>query len=253
MTDKFTIVLFRTYAELRAEASRSFFGVLWWVVEPIIYMLAFYFVFSAVRGIEGIDYIAFLLVGLVSWKWFASGLSQVSNAVQSNYGLINQIYLPKDTFIYIPLFLNFIKFCIVFFVLLVFLLITEHSISFAWFGLPVIIFAQFMLILGVGSLLASVLPLFPDIKILIENALLMLFFMSGIFFNINEVGGTRGEILRLNPVGILLDDYRSVLLHGKLPGFDVLAITTLISLALYLLSLVILKRFDKVYPKIILR
>jgi lipopolysaccharide transport system permease protein len=216
-------------------------------------MLAFYFVFSAVRGIEGIDYIAFLLVGLVSWKWFASGLSQVSNAVQSNYGLINQIYLPKDTFIYIPLFLNFIKFCIVFFVLLVFLLITEHSISFAWFGLPVIIFAQFMLILGVGSLLASVLPLFPDIKILIENALLMLFFMSGIFFNINEVGGTRGEILRLNPVGILLDDYRSVLLHGKLPGFDVLAITTLISLALYLLSLVILKRFDKVYPKIILR
>jgi lipopolysaccharide transport system permease protein len=138
-------------------------------------------------------------------------------------------------------------------VLLVFLLITEHSISFAWFGLPVIIFAQFMLILGVGSLLASVLPLFPDIKILIENALLMLFFMSGIFFNINEVGGTRGEILRLNPVGILLDDYRSVLLHGKLPGFDVLAITTLISLALYLLSLVILKRFDKVYPKIILR
>ena len=61
-----TIIVFRVAAELRAEVSRYFLGVLWWIIEPIIYMAIFYLLFEAgLRGGGREGFIVFLLVGLV--------------------------------------------------------------------------------------------------------------------------------------------------------------------------------------------
>ena len=66
------IIYYKTYADLRSEASRSYLGFVWWILEPVLYMSVFYLVFSVIRGQKDEDFILFLLVGLVSWKWFAS-------------------------------------------------------------------------------------------------------------------------------------------------------------------------------------
>ena len=48
------IINYKTYAELKAEAQRYYLGVLWWLIEPVFYMLVFYFVFAVLfrRGTE---------------------------------------------------------------------------------------------------------------------------------------------------------------------------------------------------------
>ena len=47
------LVLFSTYAELRAEAARSYLGLLWWVLEPALMMGAFYLVFDVILKSAG--------------------------------------------------------------------------------------------------------------------------------------------------------------------------------------------------------
>ena len=58
------LLLFSTYAELRAERSRSYLGLVWWVLEPAMMMAVFYIVFAVVLKTNAPDYVPFLLVGL---------------------------------------------------------------------------------------------------------------------------------------------------------------------------------------------
>src|SRR6516225_8139492 len=60
------LILFSTYAELRAERSRSYLGLLWWIVEPAMNMGVYYLVFAVIFNMGGPDYVAFLLVVLWS-------------------------------------------------------------------------------------------------------------------------------------------------------------------------------------------
>src|SRR5690606_25615751 len=51
------LVLFSTYAELRAEAARSYLGLIWWVLEPAMMMGAFWLVFDVILKTGGPDYL----------------------------------------------------------------------------------------------------------------------------------------------------------------------------------------------------
>ena len=89
------IIYFKTYAELKAESHRYYLGILWWLIEPIIYMLVFYFVFGVLfqRGTE--DFVPFLLTGLVFWHWFQSTVMQSADTISANRFLLNQVFVPN--------------------------------------------------------------------------------------------------------------------------------------------------------------
>ncbi|MBL4567407.1 MAG: ABC transporter permease, partial [Porticoccus sp.] len=82
-------------AELKAESSRSYLGFFWWILEPALYMVAFYIVFALVFQRGGPGFIPFLLCGLVVWKWFGSVVSGSANVILSSSALIRQVYIPK--------------------------------------------------------------------------------------------------------------------------------------------------------------
>jgi len=61
------LLLFRTYADLKVEVERIYFGFLWWVLESLMFMAVFYYVFGVLCGVGGVFYVVMLLVGLVVW------------------------------------------------------------------------------------------------------------------------------------------------------------------------------------------
>ena len=62
------LIIQKAIADLISEARRGYIGILWWIIEPIIYMLVFYIIFVVVFDRGGEDRVAFLLTGLVIWK-----------------------------------------------------------------------------------------------------------------------------------------------------------------------------------------
>ena len=78
-----------------------------------------------------------------------------------------------------------------------------------------------------------------------------LFFMSGIFFSLDSVSEDLRQYLIYNPVALIIDWYRAVLLHSEiLPVFD-LGVLTIILLTLLLLSVAFLRAFDRYYPRVL--
>ncbi|HIB76240.1 MAG TPA: ABC transporter permease, partial [Flavobacteriales bacterium] len=69
------LVLYKVRTDLRSEVSQNHLSLLWWVLEPVLYMTVFYLVFGLLlkRG-GGPEYVPFLLTGLASWKWFDSAV-----------------------------------------------------------------------------------------------------------------------------------------------------------------------------------
>ena len=245
------LVIQKAKAGLRAEASRGYLGVLWWVIEPVIYMGVFYIVFAHLRGRGDKNFVMFLLTGLIVWKWFHASVNTGSSSLMTNAGLMNLVYLPKIVFPLTNIAVNTFKFFIIVALFLVFMQFSNIQPSLAWALLPVLILVELLLIVAVTSLLAAVMPFFPDLRVILDNLLIMMFFLSGIFFDIAKMPESVKGYLQLNPMAVLITMYRDLLLHGVAPDWRSIVFVTLFSLAVFFPALWLYRRFDRVYPKII--
>lgn len=246
------ILLYGVYSDLRTEVARRFLGFLWWVIEPIMYMATFYLVFGLALRQGGAEYVPFLLTGMVAWKWFDGSVRQASVAITMNAGLIQQIYVPKSLFPLIQIFSNTFKFLIVLLLLLVFVLFIGKKPSLHWFALVPIILTQLYLIIAFGMLLASVIPFAQDLKQVVDNALMLMMFLSGIFFSADRLPDSVRWLFELNPMVLMIDAFRTVLLNNQWPDAKHLLYVVAIATPTLVLALLLIRKNERRYPKLML-
>jgi len=249
--DYLDLIYFRSILNLKAEASRYFLGVLWWVIEPVLYLAVFYFVFEMGLRSGGEGFVSFLLCGLVSWKWFDNSIKSCAVSITQNVGIMYQLYLPKFIFPLIAILTGFFRFLIILLIFILFLLLNDIQVQYSWFWLPFVIFVQLLLILGAGLLVAAVVPLVPDLRHIVNYTMLLLFFSSGIFFDINSMSPEVQDILVYNPFMVIIDSYRSVLLDGESPRMLPMLIISGSSFVLLLINFFIYRQFDRAFPRLV--
>jgi lipopolysaccharide transport system permease protein len=246
----FQLIWYKGFADLSGGASRAYIGYMWWVLEPVLYMGAFYLAFGlGLRG-GGTNMVLFLLCGLVPWKWFASTVQAGAITMQANAGLMNQVYLPKFVLPWIVVLTNTVKFVIVLELLLVLAAALGEGMELPWIALPLAALVEMMLITSVASLAAAVVPLVPDLELVVSNGLIVLMFLSGIFFDVNKLPPKAAAVVRLNPMVPVIEAFRDILLRHTWPHWAVLGEVALLAVAMYALAFWLLARFDRIYPKI---
>lgn len=248
--NSFELILYKVYADLKAEAARSYLGLLWWIIEPILYLCAYYVLFVLVMQRGGSDFAPVFLCGAVVWKWFDSGLKGGSHAISAHRGLLQQVYVPKYIFPVISVLGSTARFLPVFAVFVVFLLLYGIPAQITWLAAPMVMLTQLCLLLSLAMLVGAITPFLPDLKVVIDNGMMLLFFISGVFFNINEVQEPLKSYLLLNPMAGLIDEYRNVMIRGVWPDTGRMAIIWIASVALGTLALVLLKQMDHKYGKV---
>ena len=245
------LVLYRGLSELRAEASRSYLGIIWWVLEPLLFVGVFYLVFELGFRRGSQDFVPYLLCGLVPWKWFDGTVRSASNILSSNVGLMRQLYLPKYLLPLATVVTNTLKFGIILVIFLLFLSAYGVPVlSAALLYLPLVMLVQLLLILGVSGIAAALVPLLPDLRYVVNYGLTMMFFMSGIFFSLSDMSPEAQAYLMLNPMLLLIDAYRAVLLEASMPSLWHLLWVGLASLVMLLAASLLFLRFDRVYPRV---
>lgn len=252
-THYFSLLMFKTYVDLRAEASRTYLNFLWWIVEPVLYMGVFYVVFGLMfkRG-DGPDYVPFLLCGLMAWKWFDSTIRSGANAIQINAALIGQVFIPKIFFPSVTIAHNIVKFVFVLIIFLVFLQFYGLDLNKTYVMLPAILFVQLLLIAGCTFLLAAIVPFLPDIMQVVNYALTLLLFLSGIFYSVDSFPEQYQVYFYLNPMVSIIEAYRDVMLYSQWPNLTSLSIIAGVSGLMIALGAWIMFRYERVYPRVVL-
>ena len=244
------LTLYKARADLKVEASQGYLGILWWVVEPVLYMGAFYVVFAVAMQRGGEGFVPWLLTGLVVWKWFDASVRMAANAIVTGKSLMSQVYLPKVFFPAVMVLRNSAKFLVTLGLLLLFLILVGVGPSWQWLWTPLVMALQLLLLCGIGFFLAALIPLWPDLMLVVNNGLMMMMFLSGIFFDTRQVEGWLGQALMLNPMAALVQAWRATLLDEQWPALGWLAWVVAVGLAFLALGLHLLRRYDRYYPRL---
>jgi lipopolysaccharide transport system permease protein len=225
-------------------------GILWWFIEPTLYLGAFYTVFGWGMNQRGIDYAAFLMCGLVSWKWFAASIQSSSSSITAHHHLISQMYCPKWIFPVVVIGANSLKFVILLIALVCLLPFMNFAPHFKWLWILPIALSQMIFIVGCGLSLAAITPLFPDIKLLINHGLIALMFISGLTFKLSDLSSPIREWMNYNPIAQSIQSFRSIFLHSTTPDLFAIELNVYLGLILIIFGSILIRRLDGTFAKI---
>lgn len=244
------LIRFKTYADLRVERERTYLGLLWWVFEPALFMVVFYIVFGVLRGKGDREFVAFLLVGVVTWQWFRACISHCGNAVTNGLSLMRLVRLPPIVFPLIVIATDTVKYAMVL-GLLILVLCAIGLPPGGWIlALPLILLTQLLLILACGVLYAALVPFLPDIKFIVDASLMAMMFLTGIFFSIDTLTPEHREWVMLNPMAVVVASMRDVLLENAAPPLWRLGIVAGLSLLVILLAARLMAYLGPRYTKL---
>lgn len=222
--------------DMKLRYKRSLLGIAWSLVNPLAQLLVLSFIFSRVLPLNIPNYPSFLFTGLLAWNWFQTSLYAATGSIVDNRELIRK---PGFSAIILPIVTvtsNFIHFLLALPILLVFLSINGISLSILCLSLPVIFAVQFLFTLSLSYLVATMHVTFRDTQYLLGIALLLGFYLSPVFYDTSAIPNRFQMIYRLNPMVVLIDAYRHILLQGQLPGGVEVLVLSLISAGLLWVS-----------------
>jgi lipopolysaccharide transport system permease protein len=202
---------------------RSLLGIAWSQLGPLALLGVLAFVFSVVLPLDIPNYALFVIVGLLAWTWFASGITAATDSVVESRDLLRLPGFPATLLPVVAVTTHLMHFLLAIPVLLVVILVVQHGLSVTLVALPLVLAVQFLVTLAPAYLLAAVNVRYRDVSHLVGVALLPLFYASPVFYGIAQVPDRYHWVYDINPFAHLLQSYRRVLLTGDWPDWGALA------------------------------
>lgn len=218
--------------ELRIRYQRSVLGIGWSLLNPLLQLLVFFFVFRWIVPVNVANFPVFLFIGILVWNWFQACIQFGSSVITDNPSLIRQPGFPTMILPVVTVAAQLVNFLLSLPILFGVLLLSDVPLT-AWvLFLPIVIALQFVVTLAILYLTAAVHVSFRDTQYLLGIALLLGFYLTPVFYDARAVPEAFATAYRLNPLVSLLEAYRAVLLRGEAPDLRLLAIVGLVSSAL---------------------
>jgi lipopolysaccharide transport system permease protein len=229
---------------LRADASRYFLGYIWWVLEPLLFVGVFYVVFNVILDAGRADFLVFLMCGKLVFIWFSKSVTQASNSIVANRGLIGRINVSKTLFPLAMIQEGLYRQVAVFALLFVVLYVSGYPPSPTWFCLLPLVVVNYFMIVACAFIGACLVCLMRDFALLISLGMIFLMFTSGVFWDVRSLGDPdmTNLILTVNPLAFLLDAYRQVLMYQTPPDWGRLLLIGCGSLILVFVMAAVMRR-----------
>lgn len=244
------VIWYRAIAELRAEATRTYAGYLWWIMQPLLMFGVYYVAFKYVLRTREENFALFLFTGIIVWQWFSVTVQRCAGSLIASRKLMLQVNLHKSVFPFSILVVNSVKFLVTLVILIAVLQVAGFYPGTAWIALPLLLVTQLIVIAGFSCFSAMISPFVPDFQQILATLLHLAFFLSGIIYDLSILPQKYQDVLCWNPMSVMISEYRHVLLDNQFPRTGSLVWPLVISGVLLVISLWLIHRFDKLYPKL---
>lgn len=215
-------------------------------------MISIYFiVFNIILGTQNTSFVTNLVIGVVTWNWFSNVVHHSMMSICDNIHLINQVKIDKLTLPLTVCFMNLFKQIPVFVVMFIYLAFGKNIIFSTLPSFLLLVMIQFFLSFSIGLFLAAILPFYRDFRIPISSGMMLLMFLSGVFYTIDMVPEAIKWLFMLNPVALLINEYRQSLLNGISIQFESIVYLSVVSLVFFSIGKMLVNRFENLYPKLI--
>lgn len=210
----------------------SLMGLIWSLVNPLMMLTIYTFVFSVVFnarwGMEAdeskIDFGITLFVGLVIYSFFSECINRAPSLITSNVNYVKKVIFPLEILPCVALGVSLFHSAMSLGVLLFIQLVFNHYIPFTAVFFPLVLLPLVLGTIGVAWFLSATGVYLRDIDQVVVVFTTALLFISAVFFPITALPEEYQIFLRVNPLAILIEEGRKVLIFGQLPDFTVWSI-----------------------------
>lgn len=240
-------------AELKSEVADSYLNWLWWIIEPICFMIIYTFVFGVIFQNKTPYFASFIFIGLTMWDFFNRMVHVSTKLIISNRDLVTKVYIPKYILLLSKSFTYLFKMAIS--LTITFGLMMFQGVPLTWHVVLIlpIILVLYVFSFGVGCILMHFGVTLNDLANLTNIAMRMVFYLSGIFYNIKQrlKGKLSFILLRGNPMAFIIYQTRVALLDGKMISFEGLAFWFVVGMILCAIGVHLIHRNENSYAKVI--
>lgn len=247
---KYTI--YAAKSQLKTEVANSYLNWIWWILEPFCFMLIYAFVFGLMFHHKELYYNAYIFVGLAVWDFFNRCIKSSVRMVKRNKSIVSKVYLPKHTLIMSDMMVNGFKMLICFAIVVGMLVFFRVPVdAHILYVIPILI-TVVLFTFGCCCILLHLGVFIEDMSNVINIALRLVFYLTGIFYNIRSFPEPfQSLILRGNPLALLITGLRDCVLYKSTPDMPWLGIWFLISLALSVFGIWNIYKNENTYVKVI--
>lgn len=167
---------------IKLKYRRSYLGILWSLLEPLLTMTVLTLVFGKLLGRGNRDFPVYVLSGRLLYSFFSSSTSACVKSVRVNAAMIKKIYVPKYVYPLSSVLVHFIIFALSLPVLLVVSLVL--GVTPTWHILLALLPLSVLLVLtyGIGMILATIGVFFRDLEYMWSVFLMLIMYTCAIFY-----------------------------------------------------------------------
>lgn len=248
------LILHLTRQDLIERHTGSLLGATWTFVSPLVNILVFVLVFSSIMGarlegfgaeIDRFAYSIYLICGMLAWIAFANSLGRITNLFKDQSHLVTKVNVSLLALPLSVLLTESVVYVIGMSFFIGFLLLVDFPLSLYWLGVPVVFGLQCLFIYALGLTLAILSVYLKDIKEVVAVVLQVWFWVTPIVYVMEILPGWVQRGMQLNPVYVLVDAYRSLIMHHRLPDLLPITLFALAAICLLGLALWLLQRTER--------
>lgn len=248
------LIILLTRQELIDRHKGSMLGRLWTLLSPLINILVFVLIFSAIMGarlegfgaeVERFTYSIYLISGILAWTAFAKSLSAITNLFIERAGMITKINTSLAALPLSVLLAEIVVYLISMGFFAIFLLMIGFPIDWHWLMIPMVLALQLSFTYALGFSLAILAVYLKDIREGVAVLLPVWFWLTPIVYVDDIIPGWAMGLISLNPMFQFIDAYRELILYQRLPGIVGLATMLVVTLGLLYVAFWLLKRTER--------
>ena len=242
-----------TKREVKGRYSQSFFGVAWAVAQPLATMAVFTLVFSRLARMPsgGVPYPIFAYAALVPWFFFSNSVASGTLSLITYRNIVTKTYFPREI---VPL-AQVCSRLIDFFAASVFYagFMAYYRVSLGPWALMTPVFFALLILFTVGFTLATsaINVFYRDVNPVVQIALQLWLYLTPVAYPLSKISSRFRWVFVLNPLTAIVEGFRSSLIFGRAPDWNIVSVSAALTLALCAAAFVMFKRMDKYFADVI--
>ncbi len=238
--------------DLKLKYAKSALGYFWSVLEPLLMVGVYWFVFTRIfpRSVGQAPYVLFLVLGLLPWYWASGVINDSSRAFTRDARLVRSSNLSREIWVLRVVGSKAVEFLFSLPVALLFVVIYQASPSAYLWAWPLAMLLQAVFLVGVGLILAPLTVLYNDIERLIRVLSRILFYLSPVIYGVQDVQ-TRDtvpewlqRIYVLNPLSGIFDLYRAAFFPKFFAGWHEVGVAAVVSIGVLVAGMIVFRRLE---------
>ncbi len=215
------LLLFFVWRDIKVRYKQTVLGVTWAVLQPLLTMVLFSFVFGKLAKIptDGIPYPIFSYAGLLPWQLFSRTITDSATSLVSNQNMVTKIFFPR---LILPLstgLSGLVDFGIA--LLILFGLMVYYTTIPTWriLLLPFLIIFTIFTSMSISLWLSALAVRYRDIKFITPFIVQAWLFITPVAYSSSLIPEKWQWLYNLNPMTGVVDGFRWVL-FGQASNFN---------------------------------